>query len=267
MSDWFYGASSTVITLGLLALMALCIEFGYRFGRSRAAQNTESSRAHVNGIQSAILGLLALLLAFTFSLALQRFDSHSEAVVDEANAIGTAFLRADLLPPPLRDEARIAISRYLDARVQEATVELPQHDTRDQLNASASIAQGAIWDIAVRATQSNTNALTPHLFVEAVNQLIDSFGKRSAALSRHVPGLVLALLFVTLLLSGAIVGFTAGVADHRPSLATYVLVLLMVVSVFIVLDLDRPRRGVIQVSHASLIELQSAVKVALQGRH
>jgi uncharacterized membrane protein (Fun14 family) len=266
MADSFYAASSTVIAVTLLALMAVCVELGHRSGRSRTSKNTEASRAHINGIQAAILGLLALLLAFTFSLALQRFDTRSEAVVDEANAIGTAFLRADLLPPSLRDEARIAISRYLDARVQEATLPLPEQEARAKLNAAAAGAQGDIWGIAVRASQLNANSLTPHLFVEAVNQLIDSYGKRSAALSQHVPGLVLSLLFVTLLLSGAILGFTAGVAAHRPSLATYVLVGLMVVSVFIVLDLDRPRRGIIQVSHASLLELQSATNVALQRR-
>lgn len=267
MADSFYSLHSTVIALALFALLAVCVEFGHRFGRSRASKNTDASRAHINGIQVAILGLLALLLAFTFSLALQRLDNRSEAVVEEANAIGTAFLRADLLPQSLRDEARIAITRYLDARVQEATLPLPEQEARAKVNAVALSAQGDIWGIAVRASQLNANSLTPHLFVEAVNQLIDSYGKRSAALSRHVPGLVLSLLFVTLLLSGAILGFTAGLATHRPSFATYVLVGLMVVSVFIVLDLDRPRRGIIQVSHTSLLELQSALKVALQRRY
>jgi uncharacterized membrane protein (Fun14 family) len=94
--------------------------------------------------------------------------------------------------------------------------------------------------------------------------MIDSDGKRNAGVARHVPGLVPALLFVTLLLSSAILGFTVGVAARRPSVVTHVLVGLMVVSVFIVLKLDRPRRGLIQVNHISLLELQSALNDSLR---
>ena len=246
--------------------MAACIEFGHRLGRQRASTSTEESRQHVNGIQSAILGLLALLLAFTFSLALQRFDSRSEAVVDEANAIGTAFLRVDLLPPALQDEARMTLKKYLDARVDEAIVPLPDREGRARVNDVAASTQATLWSIAVRASQAAADPRAPLLFVEAVNQLIDSYGKRSAALDRHVPELVLSLLFGTFLLTGAIVGFAAGVAKHRPALVSYVMVTLMVVLVFIVLDLDRPRRGVIQVSHTSLLELQSTLNGDSGGR-
>jgi uncharacterized membrane protein (Fun14 family) len=265
MAESLYAIPSALIALALLGLMAVCIEFGHRLGRSRASVSTAESRGHINGIQSAIIGLLALLLGFTFSLALQRFDSRSEAVVDEANAIGTAFLRTDLLPPAQRDEARVVIGRYLDARVQEATLPLPDREARAKVNALATRTQANIWNIAVRASQLDANSRAPLLFVEAVNQMIDSFGKRSAALSRHVPELVLLLLLVTFLLAGSIVGFAAGVANHRPSLVAYVLVGLMVVLVFIVLDLDRPRRGVIQVSHASLLELQSTLNGGMRS--
>jgi uncharacterized membrane protein (Fun14 family) len=267
MTESLYAVPSAVIALALLCLMAACLEIGHRLGRARANTSTEASREHINGIQSAFLGLLALLLAFTFSLALQRFDSRSEAVVDEANAIGTAFLRADLLPLPLRNEARVAISGYLDVRVQEATLPLPDRESRNKVNEVAAKAQTNIWHIAVRASQLEASSRAPLLFVEAVNQLIDSYGKRSAALNRHVPELVLSLLFVTFLLVGATVGFAAGVGNHRPSIVTYMLIGLMVVLVFIVLDLDRPRRGVIQVNHASLVELQSSLLGELQRTH
>jgi uncharacterized membrane protein (Fun14 family) len=264
MTELLYTVPTAVIALVLLGLMTACAEFGHRLGRSRASASTEASREHVNGIQSAILGLSALLLAFTFSLALQRFDSRSEAVVDEANAIGTAFLRADLLPVSLQEEARASIRRYLDARVQEATLPLSDREARARVDGVAASAQVSMWNVAVRASQLEANSQAPLLFAEAVNQLIDSYGKRSAALSRHVPELVLSVLFVTFMLTGAIVGFAAGVANHRPSLVTYILVGLMVLLVFIVLDLDRPRRGIIQVSHTSLLELQSTLNDGLQ---
>lgn len=265
MADALYAVPSALITLVLLGLMAGCTELGHRLGRARAPASTEAYRDHVTGIQAAMLGLAALLLAFTFSLALQRFDSRSEAVVEEANAIGTAFLRVDLLPPSFQDEARAAIGRYLDVRVQEALLPLPDLDARSRIGAVAATTQASLWSVATRAARSEPGARAPLLFAEAVNQLIDSYGRRSAASSRHVPVLVLSVLFVTFLLAAAIVGYAAGVANHRPALVTYLLVGLMVVLVFIVLDLDRPRRGIIQVSHASLLELQATVQGGLPG--
>lgn len=259
-----YTTPSPAIALLLLAALVACIELGHRAGRRRVAVTLPAVREHVNAIQAAILGLLALLLAFTFSLALQRHDSRSEAVVDEANAIGTAFLRTDLLKPPLRDEARQALARYVDLRVQEATLALTDAASRPALVAQATGVQGTLWTIAARAAQADAASHGAAQFVQAVNDLIDSFGRRDAALARHVPELVTTLLFATFLLSGGILGYAAGVSDHRPSLVTYVLVVLMVVLVFIVLDLDRPRRGVIQVSHQSLVSLQASVRDALR---
>lgn len=259
MTTGLYSVPSAVLSLLLLALLLAGIELGHRLGRTHVSRCTESSKEHINNIQSAILGLLALLLAFTFSLALQRFDNRSEAVIDEANAIGTAFLRADLLPSPFRQEARLAVSSYLDVRVREAEIQLSLRDARWAENQLAANAQATIWNVGIRATQADGASRSTLLFVQATNELIDSFGRRSAALERHVPELVTSLLLATFLLAGAIMGYAAGVANHRPSLAAYVLVGLMVVLVFIVLDLDRPRRGVIRVNHTSLVELQTAL--------
>lgn len=265
MAATFYAIPSAVIAIVLAALLAACVEAGHRAGRARSSGSTAALRDHVNTIQSAFLGLLALLLAFTFSLALQRFDSRSDAVVAEANAIGSAFLRADLLPTPMRDEARRAISRYLDARVEEASVALSDREGRLEVNQRAAKAQAAIWEIPVRASHADAASHSTPLFVGSVNDLIDSFGRRSAAVERHVPELVTALLFITFLLAGSIVGFAAGLGGHRPATVTYVLAGLLVVLAFIVLDLDRPRRGIIQVSQASLLELQVTLQDAVRA--
>lgn len=266
MKEWLYGVPSAAIALALLALLAVCLNVGHRLGQARAHESTAATREHINGIQAAILGLLALLLAFTFSLALQRFDSRSEAVVDEANAIGTAFLRTDLLPPPLRDEARAAIDRYLDARVDESALPLHDQATRAKVNGVAIAGHGGLWQIALRAAlPENTSRAPTLMFVESVNRLIDGYGKRTSGLNQHVPELVLGLLLVTFLLAGGIMGFAAGAASHRPSPVTYILIGLMVVLVFIVLDLDRPRRGIINVDHSSLLDLQTRVKAQLKS--
>ena len=259
MNELLYDVNSGLIAGVLLLSMALAIELGHRLGlRSKGSAN-EATRDHISGIQSSILGILALLLGFTFSLSLQRFDSRSEAVVEEANAIGTAYLRVQLLPAAMRTEVRALLRDYLDLRVQASVLTAVDRTERQDLLAKAGRAQNALWGYAVQALEVDPNAYTPTLFAESVNQLIDNFGKRDAALSRHVPEVVLLLLYGTFLMTGAIVGFGTGIAGHRPSMVSYVLVVFIVVLVFIILDLDRPRRGLIEVSQKSLLDLQSGI--------
>lgn len=264
MEQIFYATPTLVISLVLMGLMIAFIEFGYRAGSHVTRLRSESFRNHVNGVQSAMLGLLALLLAFTFSLALQRFETRSEAVVNETNAIGTAFLRAAVLPDQFIHEARVAVSRYLDVRVEETAITLSDRSSLDTSNRDAAEAQVALWDIAVQAVEHDGKSQATLLFMEATNELIDSFRNRTATLIRHVPELVLVLLFVTFLLAGAIVGFAAGTGSHRPALATYMLVGLMVGLIFIILELDRPRRGIIRVNHSSLYELQATLHAEIR---
>ncbi len=262
MAEFLYEISSAWVAAALLVTMVVAIELGYRPGTLRARATTEASKEHINGIQATILGILALLLGFTLSLALQRFDSRSEAVVDEANAIGTAYLRVDLLPADLRGQGRQLVGDYVDLRVRASSLSVVERAERPALVQAQSQAQAALWALARRAVEVDPNAYVPTLFVEAVNALIDSQGRREAALQRHVPEVVLGLLGVTLLMSCWVVGFAAGVAGHRPSLVGYLMVALIVVLVFMILDLDRPRRGLIQVSQQSMLELQSGIRAA-----
>jgi hypothetical protein len=260
MGEFLYDVSSGLIATLLFISMAVAMEWGYRMGGRRRSGFNEVAREHINGIQASILGILALLLGFTFSLALQRFDSRSEGVVDEANAIGTAYLRVQLLPVALRKDIQMRMRDYVDLRVQEGALTLAVHAEREALRVKTAGLQATLWADARLAIEVDPNIYAPALFVEAVNQLIDSFGKRSAALDRHVPEVVLLLLYATFLMAGGIVGFSSGIAGHRPSMVSYLLVVLIVVLVFIILDLDRPRRGLIQVSQASMVELQTTIR-------
>jgi hypothetical protein len=255
MREHLYGVPSELIALALFVLMALAMEFGFRVGQR--AKAVEAVKEHINQIQGAMLGILALLLGFTFSLALQRYDNRAEAVTDEANAIGTAQLRLQLLPPPARDEARALLARYVDVRIKTGALTQLQREEHDQLIAQTQALQGQLWALATRALQADNVSYTPVLFAEALNTMFDSQGKREATLGRHVPEVVLMLMYATFVLTGGVVGYAAGVNGHRPSLANHVMVLLIVVLAFITLDLDRPRRGLIQVSIAPLRALQT----------
>jgi len=257
-----YDQNSLLISGILFASMLIAIEVGYLLGRPNEARINESSRTHVGAIQASLLGVLALLLGFTFSLSLQRFDNRSQAVVDEANAIGTSYLRAQLLPTTLRPEVQTLLRHYVDLRVKGGAISLDKEEQRDVMIAKTNKLLDELWRYARRAAEEDGRPMTAGLFIQSVNDLIDSYGRRDAALNRHVPELVLFLLFGTFLLTGGVVGYAAGVGGHRPSFVTDILVVLIVVLTFIIVDLDRPRRGLIRVSQSSLIDLGVAIDSA-----
>ena len=254
-----YGLNSLMIVAVLLASMVGAMEAGYRIGLRRQASATESTRRHINGIQASLLGVLALLLGFTFSLALQRFDSRSDAVVDEANAIGTAYLRTKLIPRAVGEPAAQLWQSYTDLRVQAGAVDLAHDSERQALDAKADRVLEALWGTAQRAIEAEKNPATSGLYVQAVNEAIDSRGRNDAVLKRHVPEVILILLYGTLLMTSGVVGYAAGVSWHRPPLVTYIFVTLLVILAFIIVDLDRPRRGLIRVDQSSLVALKAAI--------
>ena len=259
MKEFMYNINSILIAGILLVSMLLAIEMGYRLGLRTQTTANDAFKSHVNTIGASILGVLALLLGFTFSLSLQRFDSRSQAVVEEANAIGTTYLRSQLLPDSVRGDVQKLLRAYVDLRVQAGNISLDEQAEREMLLAKSEQIQTALWGYARQAAKEEPNPVTTGLFIQSLNELIDNYSKRDAALNRHVPEVVLLLLYGTFLLVGAVVGYGSGVAGYRISVATYIMVVLIVVLVFIIIDLDRPRRGLIQVDQNSLVELQAGI--------
>src|SRR5262245_7368018 len=128
-----YDIPAGLIGLGLLILTVAAVEGGYRAGIRRKERTDEPSRAHIHLTETSMLALRALLLAFSFSAALQRYDTRSDQLVDEANAIGTLWLRTDLLPPQVRDDVRRLVRRYVDVQVEATTLDTSQAAWRDAL--------------------------------------------------------------------------------------------------------------------------------------
>lgn len=265
MKEVLYDLNSLFIAVILFFSMVVAIEAGHRIGRINHPTSREPTRAQVNAVQASLLGVLGLLLGFTFSLALQRFDSRSEAVVDEANAIGTAYLRAQLLPASVGGEVRSLLQRYADLRVRASEIALNDESAQQALLAEANQVLGALWQQARRAVREDDRPVTTGLFIQSLNEAIDSFGRRDAELSRHVPELILFLLFGTFVLTGLVVGYASGISDHRPPFVTYLLVLLIVVLTFAIIDLDRPRRGLVRVDQTSLTRLKASIDRSESG--
>lgn len=261
MREIMYSQSSLLIVAALLLCMVLSIEFGYRIRgarRKQAAANEAIQQA--SAVLVSMLGLLALLLAFTFSASLQRYDDRSRSVVAEANAIGTAYLRAELVPGDIAGaSAQDLVRQYLDVRIREGRVDFNDAAERNLLLATARTLEARLWGHAVAGARLDPGPVTSGLFIQSLNDLIDASAARRAANSRHVPEVVIFLVFATILVTTATLGYASGLAGHRVTLAAFVLVVLIALVVYLIIDLDRPRRGSIQVSQDSLVNLQQVI--------
>lgn len=253
-----YELSSLVIASVLFITLVIIIEASYYLGRRLKGYFSETDQSHFTTIQAALLTVLGLLLGFTFSQSLERYDSRSKAVVTEANAIGTVYLRAQVIAPSLREPTTNLIRKYVDKRIQLAEIALDHPENTISLLKETERLQGELWDHAQQAAAADQGPISA-LFIQAVNELIDSYGKRKAELERHVPDLVMYLLLITLLLTCFVVGISSGVQHRRPAVTSFILMLLFVLLVYAIIDLDRPRRGLIRVPHHSLNELQASI--------
>lgn len=212
-----YSQSETFLVLALFVVLLLAGEAGYRYGRRSRSGTDDRTRSQAVTIQGAILGLLALLLGFTFAMAISRFDSRKELVVEEANAIGTAYLRARLLPEPERTEVLRLLRGYVDARL-ETTRRGPDPPSAPGEDGSVTRLQELLWLQAIAATEKDRRAVPAGLFVQSLSRVIEIAGKREAALENHVPDSVLFLLFLVATLSVAVVGYGCGLGSGRSTL-------------------------------------------------
>lgn len=251
-----YDFSSFSITVGLFVLIVVANELGYRVGRYIQNRTDDEIKTLTGAIQASILGLLALLLGFTFSMSMQRYDNRSQALIAEANAIGTVVLRVELLPERQRAEANRLLQQYIEQRVAVGRIDLTRRTERRAYEVRIARLQNELWAVAVAAAQTDPRPVTSGAFINALNDMIDAQGRRNALLEMHVPEVVLLLLFVVFIASGGILGYSSGLSGKRVVAPTLMVSFLIALIVFIIIDLDRPRRGLIQVNQSSLMMLQ-----------
>ncbi len=251
-----YNYDSITITVVLFTLILLFNEFGFRMGRFVQNHTDENVKTLTSSIQASILGLLALLLGFTFSMSMQRYDNRSQALISEANAIGTVILRTQLLPNNQGQEVSQLLQKYISLRIAVGKIDLTKAEARQTYNLQIVDVQNKLWALAVLATHEDARPVTTGAFITALNEMIDSQGRRNAILQMQVPEVVLLLLFLAFITSGGMLGYSGGLNGNRVIAPTIMMSLLIAMIVFIIIDLDRPKRGLIQVDQSSMLELQ-----------
>lgn len=251
-----YDYDGVTIMLALLGCILLLNELGFRFGRFVQDRTDAEIKAFTGAIQASILGLLALLLGFTFSMSMQRYDSCNQAMIAEANAIGNTLMRVQLLPMQHQEPANALLAKYIDIRVALGNLDLSQDQQRREHIARTRELQHELWSLAVEATKEDARAVTTGAFLNSLTELIDNHHKRNALLQIHVPEEVLFVLLIVFVTAGGILGYSGGLSGQRVLVPTTVVALIIALIVFVIIDLDRPMRGLIRVSDANMLELQ-----------
>lgn len=249
-------------SLGLFLGMLLAIEVGRRLGIQSQTDDQKNDKASAGLIDGAIFGLMGLLIAFTFSGATSRLDHRRELVMNEANAMGTAYLRLNLLPVEMRRPLRDLFRQYLDARI-DVFQKLPDMAAAEASLVRANNLQSQIWPMAVEACQASGSVPATTLLLSALNEMFDMATLRTTT-SRvmHPPLVIFMMLFVLALLSSLLAGYSLG--NNRDSNRFHVIgfTAIIAVTVYVILDIEYPRVGMIRVDAVDqvLIELRNSMQ-------
>lgn len=251
-----YDMPSYLIASTLFFGIIFAYETGFRIGKFQQKSTDHEIKTQTASIQAGVLGLLALLLGFTFSMSLQRYDERSKAVIQEANSIGTAVLRTKLLPQAYEKTAYDLLQRYIDIRIEISQTFLSQREERAEIIERGDEQLAKIWDAGTQAARSDPNPVTTGLFIASLNEMIDKRTERIEIQNRHIPEVILLLLFFVFVMSGAITGYTGGLSMKRAYVPSLLLSLLITMVVFLIIDLDRPKRGLITVNQDYILQLK-----------
>ncbi|MEZ5830636.1 MAG: hypothetical protein R3D05_05615 [Dongiaceae bacterium] len=235
--------NEVLIIAGLVAGGLAAAEVGYRFG-SRFHPKDDTFRGQFDIVRGATFALVAFLIGFAFSGAGSRYVDRLDIIVKEANALGTAWLRTDLLSEPARGQVKAALKEF--AANQLALLQSHSWEEADRLSGKVGELQRAVWSEAIAGVQSDPSAA--RLVLPALNDVFDLQSAHVAMAHRHLPTPILIVLLVTAALSLVLVGFGNGRSGRRFLLLDGVYATVLAVALWMTIDLDHPRQGIIQTS-------------------
>ncbi|MEX1294714.1 MAG: hypothetical protein AB1Z67_00950 [Candidatus Limnocylindrales bacterium] len=240
------------------ALLALILyELGFRFGRWWQARTPEEKEGPTGMLVGSILALMAFLLAITMGMATDRFDTRRGLVLEEANAIGTTYLRAGYLPEPAGSESRELLREYVPLRIapQGATVA----GLADDIARGAEI-RNELWAVAEELARTSPESDLLAIYIESLNETIDVASTREVAgIYARVPETVLLLLFVGSALTLGMVGYSAGLTGRRSPLTAIALIVVLGAVITLTIDIERPQGGTLTVSQLPMVQLQEQI--------
>jgi hypothetical protein len=254
----FFSMSTGVLTVVVLPIILGATITGLLLG-TRASRKSEGAREPFAVLQTTLLGFMGLVLAFGLSLAISRYEDRRAAVVEEANAIGTSYLRAQTIIEPLRTESLELFKPYTDLSIRIGQT-LPGSDDQMRAAAASSGLQRKLWALGTEALNQAPEANAPTLYLESLNETFDSQSRRIYGLGNRVPTAVLLLEIVGAAI--ALGAFALHLGTLGNSAVSVVLAALLVTGLLTVtFDLDRPVRGLITVPQTPLVAVRASMNL------
>jgi hypothetical protein len=249
--NFFDAQPLAVLFLASAALFAIASEVGHYFGLA------ETREANVTTLEASVLGLLALMLSFTFAMAVARFDARRDGVLKEANAIGTAALRARLLPAPQNNESLKLLRDYINIRlelVDKAGGPTPLETALARSNEN----QERLWRVA-KAAMAKQPGMAPVIYVQALNEMFDMQEARVIAYQHRVPRVVFLTLYAIAAIGLAFSGYASGLEKRRWRVPVYVVNILVAAVILLIQDIDRPDTGAVTVDPKPIMDVAAAI--------
>jgi hypothetical protein len=254
LSRLFNQPGSVGITV--TALLLAVAELGYRLGR-RSATAGDEARTEIDVVQAAVLAMLGLLLGFTFSLGLERYDNRRALVIREATAMRTTWLQASLLPQAHQQPVRGLLAEYVDVRLRGPAA-LRDPALAAEVRRRTVEIQSKLWEHAEASAREARDDITA-IFVSTLNDLFEIDAERFQAARSRIPGGVWLILLVVGGVGCSVSGYAAGVRRVRSALVGLLLPLLLSTVILLIVDIADERRGAIGVSQQPLIDLRDSL--------
>jgi hypothetical protein len=260
-----FESESALVGLGIFVGMLIMLEWGRRSGARMRAKLAQGASAGIGAVEAAVFALLGLMVAFTFQGAAARFDQRRALIVEEANAIGTAWLRLDLLPQGVQPKARELFRSYLDSRL-EAYRKIPDLKAVEAELENTAGLQVEIWRVAI-AAQSEVGPIIVTGLLPSLNAMFDIVTTRTAAARTHPPMIVFGLLTFLAFASAFYAGHGMSGSSVRSWMHIIGFASVLTITIYVIIDLEYPRLGMIRVNDFDrvLIELRQTMEPAPAG--
>ncbi len=243
----------TILVVGVVVILG-----SGEIGRRLGVQAEGRGGGDVSTLEGAALGLLALMIGFTFAMALSRFEARRDALVSEANAISTTALRARLLPAPYRGDALRLLREYVQVRL-EGTLSIMDQPALEAAIGRSDRLQEALWQNTMALVAKDPSMVPTGVFIPSLNEMIDNQTKHLVAQQNRVPNIVFLSLYGVAIVAFAFVGYANGLEKRRLRLPVYLMGGIVSAVILLVQDLDRPNAGFIMVSEQPMRDVAASM--------
>jgi ABC-type multidrug transport system fused ATPase/permease subunit len=247
----FFGIAGLFVIPMIIVLVPIFI--GQYYGIYRSKKSSDLQRESVGTAVGAAFALLAFMLAFTFQIATDRYGARKELLLDEVTNIRTTYLRAGLLPEPIRTDSKNLLAEYVDIRADFAN----DVSSLNVLLSRSPVILDSLWSYTETLAEQDRSSEVYALFTQSVNDLVDNYNQRiTMSLEYRIPSIILWILFIIAFISMFALGYQFGISGKGSFMVNLLLAIVFAVVMFLILALDRPETGVARLNQKPVLTLQ-----------